>query len=500
MPATIRRAICSKAPRTRPSSAALPRPRPSLGRERRSRHARHHRSAAARARGRSTRRSRGSCAARAINPRFIAGQMRHGPRGAAELAETVDRLVDFAETTGAVPSALFDLVHDAYLADPSVRDFLLRENPAAARAIAERLEPARRHGALASAPQRSSARACGALQRGGGAMSAALRARRLSRACRRRCATGDGLLARLMPAGPIPLDAFDRALRRRRARHGNGIIEITARGSIQVRGLDAALGAAVRGRVAALGIELSETVPVLADPLAGDPQRCSMPSRSPPSCAGRIAEAAASRSRRRSRSSSTAAGASHLDALAADIRLRAIATSEGPRLQVALAGDAVDGDAARRRSRRDDAVDAVLGFARRAHRRDARRTRRAPPICCRRDRRRQRRSRRRGRAPSRSDCIRCEDGARRARRRRLPSAMRMPTRCKQLDPRSPTAHGARWARPAPGRALLLGRLRRDAAARSLSRAAQRARLHRRRRTIRAAASSPVAGAPSARPG
>src|SRR5262249_42564369 len=38
--------------------------------------------------------------ARATNPRFIAGQMRHGHRGAAELAETVDRLVAFAETTG----------------------------------------------------------------------------------------------------------------------------------------------------------------------------------------------------------------------------------------------------------------------------------------------------------------------------------------------------------------------------------------------------------------
>ena len=50
------------------------------------------------------------------------------------------------ETTGAVPSALLDLVHDAYLADPRVRDFLLRENPAAARAIAERLDAARRHG------------------------------------------------------------------------------------------------------------------------------------------------------------------------------------------------------------------------------------------------------------------------------------------------------------------------------------------------------------------
>ena len=83
---------------------------------------------------------------RAVNPRFIEGQMRHGARGAAELAETVDRLVDFAETTGTVSSALFDLVHDAYLGDERVRDFLMHENPQAARAIAERLEAARRKG------------------------------------------------------------------------------------------------------------------------------------------------------------------------------------------------------------------------------------------------------------------------------------------------------------------------------------------------------------------
>jgi cobaltochelatase CobN len=83
---------------------------------------------------------------RAVNPRFIAGLMRHGPRGAAEMAETVERLVDFAETTGAVPSALLDLVHAAYLADPDVLDFLLRENPAAAHAIAARLDSARRNG------------------------------------------------------------------------------------------------------------------------------------------------------------------------------------------------------------------------------------------------------------------------------------------------------------------------------------------------------------------
>jgi cobaltochelatase CobN len=83
---------------------------------------------------------------RAVNPRFIEGQMRHGARGAAELAETVDRLADFAETTGKVASTLFDLVHDAYLGDRQVREFLMRENPQAARAIAERLEAARRKG------------------------------------------------------------------------------------------------------------------------------------------------------------------------------------------------------------------------------------------------------------------------------------------------------------------------------------------------------------------
>jgi cobaltochelatase CobN len=84
--------------------------------------------------------------ARATNPRFIAGQMRHGYRGAAELAQTVDRLVAFAETTDAVASELFDLLHDAYVVDAAVRAFLLRENPQAAAAIAERLDTARRRG------------------------------------------------------------------------------------------------------------------------------------------------------------------------------------------------------------------------------------------------------------------------------------------------------------------------------------------------------------------
>ncbi|TIM19371.1 MAG: hypothetical protein E5Y69_33115, partial [Mesorhizobium sp.] len=39
-----------------------------------------------------------------------------------------------------------EAVHDAYLGDPIVRAFILRENPAAAKVIAERLLSARRRG------------------------------------------------------------------------------------------------------------------------------------------------------------------------------------------------------------------------------------------------------------------------------------------------------------------------------------------------------------------
>ncbi|MCS4244809.1 cobaltochelatase CobN [Rhizobium sp. BIGb0125] len=82
--------------------------------------------------------------ARAVNPRFIAGQMRHGPRGAAEFAETVDRLIGFAETTHVVPSSLIEALYDAYFGDEAVRDFILQENPQAAEVMAQRFISARR--------------------------------------------------------------------------------------------------------------------------------------------------------------------------------------------------------------------------------------------------------------------------------------------------------------------------------------------------------------------
>jgi cobaltochelatase CobN len=82
---------------------------------------------------------------RATNPRWIAGQMRHGFRGAAEIAETIDNLFAFAVTTELVTSRQFDLAYDAICGNEDVRDFLRRANPQAARAVAARfMEVARR--------------------------------------------------------------------------------------------------------------------------------------------------------------------------------------------------------------------------------------------------------------------------------------------------------------------------------------------------------------------
>jgi cobaltochelatase CobN len=68
---------------------------------------------------------------RAANPRWIAGIMRHGYKGAAEIAATVDYLFAFAATSRAVDDAHFDALYDAYLADDTVRGFMAEHNPAA---------------------------------------------------------------------------------------------------------------------------------------------------------------------------------------------------------------------------------------------------------------------------------------------------------------------------------------------------------------------------------
>ncbi len=81
-----------------------------------------------------------------VAPRYIAGLMRHGPRGAAEIAETVDRLLGFAATTRAVPGALIERLHAAYVADPQVRAFLQAASPEAAALVARRIVEAQARG------------------------------------------------------------------------------------------------------------------------------------------------------------------------------------------------------------------------------------------------------------------------------------------------------------------------------------------------------------------
>jgi len=73
--------------------------------------------------------------ARAANPAWIAGMMRHGFRGAAEITATLEHMAAFAHLAGAVPPHLFDLYYDATLGNDEVRAFMARENPAALAAM-----------------------------------------------------------------------------------------------------------------------------------------------------------------------------------------------------------------------------------------------------------------------------------------------------------------------------------------------------------------------------
>ncbi|MBY5647751.1 cobaltochelatase subunit CobN [Rhizobium leguminosarum] len=76
---------------------------------------------------------------RVVNPKWIAGVMRHGYKGAAEIAATVDYLFAFSATTGAVGEHHFEAVYQAFVADAGVRNFMIEKNPAAFDEMRERL-------------------------------------------------------------------------------------------------------------------------------------------------------------------------------------------------------------------------------------------------------------------------------------------------------------------------------------------------------------------------
>ena len=79
---------------------------------------------------------------RAANPKWIAGVMRHGYKGAFEMAATVDYLFAYAAMTNAVGDHHFDQLFDAYVADDAVRGFIAEANAPALSEMAARFREA----------------------------------------------------------------------------------------------------------------------------------------------------------------------------------------------------------------------------------------------------------------------------------------------------------------------------------------------------------------------
>ena len=83
---------------------------------------------------------------RVVNPKWIAGMMRHGYRGAFEIIATVDFMFAFAATTGAVKTHHFDLAFEAYVEDDQVREFLINSNRFGYDELIAKLNEARQRG------------------------------------------------------------------------------------------------------------------------------------------------------------------------------------------------------------------------------------------------------------------------------------------------------------------------------------------------------------------
>ncbi|MEP7054702.1 MAG: cobaltochelatase subunit CobN [Actinomycetota bacterium] len=77
--------------------------------------------------------------ARVVNPKWIAAMMRHGYKGAFELAATVDYLFGYDATAGVVDDWMYERLAQEYVFAPAVRDFMKKSNPWALRGISERL-------------------------------------------------------------------------------------------------------------------------------------------------------------------------------------------------------------------------------------------------------------------------------------------------------------------------------------------------------------------------
>ncbi|MGI6850773.1 precorrin-3B synthase [Mesorhizobium sp. 1B3] len=148
--------------------------------------------------------------------------------------------------------------------------------------------------------------------------------------------TGDGLLARMHPVSggvtPATLAAIAEAARR----FGNGLLEVTARGSLQIRGLTGDSAPRFAAAVDALDISVRSGVPVETGPLAGlDPEEIIDPRPLADDIRERVAAVGLSQ-RLGPKVSVVVDGGGRLKlvALVADVRLEAAATDGAWRVAV----------------------------------------------------------------------------------------------------------------------------------------------------------------------
>jgi cobaltochelatase CobN len=90
--------------------------------------------------------------ARVVNPRWLGAMMRHGYKGAFEMAATVDYLFGYDATAGVVDDWMYEQLAASYVFDEDASAFLRRSNPWALRGIAERLLEAADRGLWAKPP------------------------------------------------------------------------------------------------------------------------------------------------------------------------------------------------------------------------------------------------------------------------------------------------------------------------------------------------------------
>ena len=94
---------------------------------------------------------------RVVNPRWIASAMRHGYKGALEMANTVDFLFGYDATADLLEDWMYEGVTNAYALDPAVQEFFHQTNPWALKDITERLLEAAGRG-LWAAPREETLR------------------------------------------------------------------------------------------------------------------------------------------------------------------------------------------------------------------------------------------------------------------------------------------------------------------------------------------------------